>query len=252
MFPISSEIRETALRDAVGDRAQRHVVVEPYPVRCTPGAHVEYLWGMTADQQSDSDESLLAQWRAGDAEVGNRLFRRHFRAIRRFFRNKVPAGEVEELIQRTFVGCVEARERIRGDFGFRPFLFAVARRQLYKYLRARASHERRVDVDLGVSSVHDLGQSPSSALAKHERHQILLLALQRVSVEHQTMLELFYWEQLGGAEIAAVLDIAPATVRTRLFRGRQAVHKAFVELSAGRYPLDGDVAAEIRSAGEDL
>lgn len=205
---------------------------------------------MTADQ--DSDQSLLAQWRAGDAAAGNRLFRRHFRAVRRFFRNKVPASEVEELIQRTFVGCVEARERIRGDFGFRPFLFGVARRQLYNYLRARANHERRVNVDLGVSSVHDLGQSPSSAMAELQRHQLLLMALQRVSVEHQTMLELFYWEQLGGAEIAAVLDIAPATVRTRLFRGRQAVHKALVELSAGQHPLDGDLEAAIRSAGEDL
>lgn len=178
-----------------------------------------------------SDNELLELWQAGDSAAGNELFLRHFRSIRRFFANKVPAEEVEDLVQRTFAGCVAARDRVRPDASMRAFLFGVARRQLYKFLRDRASQARHVDVDFGVSSVRDLGHSPSSMMAKQQAHELLLQALQQVSVEHQTIIELYYWEQLSGPEIAEILDIAPATVRTRLHRGRQAVEEAFARLA---------------------
>jgi RNA polymerase sigma factor (sigma-70 family) len=196
-----------------------------------------------------SDEELLQQWRDGDQAAGNELLRRHFRAVRRFFANKVPAEDVEDLVQRTFVGCVEARERLRGEAGLRSFLFGVARRQLYKFLRERATLARRVDVDFGVSSVRDLGHTPSSMMAKQQDHEILLQAMQRLSVEQQTLLELYYWEQLPGPEIAEVLDVAPATVRTRLFRGRQALEQAFHELAGARCGPAFDLEAALRKVG---
>lgn len=185
-----------------------------------------------------SDNELLELWQAGDSTAGNELFLRHFRSIRRFFANKVPAEEVEELVQSTFTGCVTARERIRPDASMRAFMFGVARRQLYKFLRDRASKGRIIDVDFGVSSVRDLGHSPSSMMAKQQEHELLLQALQQVSVEHQTIIELYYWEQLSGPEIAEVLDIAPATVRTRLHRGRQAVEEAFARLAQAERVVD--------------
>lgn len=187
---------------------------------------------------TQSDNELLELWQAGDAAAGNELFLRHFRSIRRFFANKAPAEEVEDLVQRTFTGCVTARERIRPDASMRAFLFGVARRQLYKFLRDRASRARLVDVDFGVSSVRDLGHSPSSMMAKQQDHELLLQALQQVSVEHQTIIELYYWEQLSGPEIAEVLEIAPATVRTRLHRGRQAVEEAFARLARAERTVD--------------
>jgi RNA polymerase sigma factor (sigma-70 family) len=185
-----------------------------------------------------SDNELLELWQAGDSAAGNELFLRHFRSIRRFFANKVPAEEVEDLVQRTFTGCVTARERIRPDASMRAFLFGVARRQLYKFLRDRASRGRHIDVDFGVSSVRDLGHSPSSMMAKQQDHELLLQALQQVSVEHQTIIELYYWEQLSGPEIAEVLDIAPTTVRTRLHRGRQAVEEAFARIARAERTVD--------------
>jgi RNA polymerase sigma factor (sigma-70 family) len=196
-----------------------------------------------------TDEELLERWQAGDTAAGNELFLRYFKSVRRFFANKVPAEEVEDLVQRTFAGCVEARERVRPDPGIRAFLFGVARRQLYKYLRDRASHTKRFDVDFGVSSVRDLGHSPSSMMAKHQAHELLLQALQQVSVEHQTILELHYWEQLAGAEIAVILEIAPGTVRTRLFRARQAVEEAFARLSRSDHATGRDLEDSLRKLG---
>lgn len=203
------------------------------------------------EPRDPSDEELLLQWQAGDAASGNALFLRYFRSIHRFFANKVPPQDVEELVQRTFTGCVEARERVRGDAGLRGFLFGVARRQLYKFLRERMAQGQRVELDFSVSSVRDLGHSPSSMMAKQQDHELLLQALQQVSVEHQTMLELFYWEQLPGPEIAEALGIAPATVRTRLFRGRQAVEEALRALTKGKHPPPSDLEDALRRLGDE-
>lgn len=190
-----------------------------------------------------SDHRLLELWREGDSDAGNQLFRRHWASVRRFFRNKVDAVEVEELISRTFMGCVEAQSRFRGDATFRTFLFAVARNQLYKYLRELRVQQSRMDPDFGVSSVFGLGMSPSAVASAREEHQQLLVAMQRVSVEQQTLLELHYWEGLGGPELAAVFEVSPGAIRVRLHRARARLREVLAELGNGE--LDVEAAAAI-------
>lgn len=207
----------------------------------------------TLQSPVSDDAQLLHAWRAGDNASGSELFRRHFTAVRRFFANKVNADEVDDLIQRTFTGCVEGVDRFRGDASFRTFLFAIARRQLYKFLRDTRSRDDRVDPDLSASSVAALGRTPTSIIAAREEEAILVRALQDVSVEHQVMLELHYWEQLPNDQIAEVFDISPTTVRTRLFRARKALQEIIdAELTArGKAPGSVDVertAASIATA----
>lgn len=180
------------------------------------------------------DTELLTRWRAGDRAAGTDLFRRHFPAVRRFFRNKTAAQDVEDLVQRTFAGLVESTTELHEGATFRSFLFAVARNQLYKFLRDRGRRDGRHDDDVGVSSIHDLGISPSAAMAAGQALELVQAALQRVCIDHQVVLELFYWENLQGPEIAESLGIAPATVRTRLFRARHALEEALAALLAER------------------
>lgn len=192
---------------------------------------------------SVDDHALLERWRDGDQDAGTTLFRRHWPHVRRFFRNKVSPDDVEDLIQRTFMGCVEGRSRFRGDASFRTFLFAVARNQLYKFLRDSRSQREKVDPDLGVSSVLALGMTPSSVAAARQEHELLLRALQQVSVEEQTLLELFYWEGLSGAEIAAVFDLSAGAVRVRLHRARSKLQERIEQLTEPGAAFDFDRAA---------
>jgi RNA polymerase sigma-70 factor (ECF subfamily) len=197
----------------------------------------------------DSDATLLAAWRDGDQRSGTLLFRRHFAAVRRFFRNKVGPDDVEDLVQRTFVGLLEAAPRFRGDSSVRVLVFSIARNQLYKFLRDRGRRLAR-QVDLGVSSVQALGLSPSSVVAAGQRESIVQEALQRISVDHQLVIELHYWEELPTDDIAAILEIAPTTVRTRLFRARAALDEALQELRASASPTDVD--SVIRGLGSRM
>ncbi|HET6585908.1 MAG TPA: RNA polymerase sigma factor [Nannocystaceae bacterium] len=200
------------------------------------------------------DLELLAQWRAGDRRAGTALFRRYFAQTRRFFRNKVGADDVEDLVQRTFAGLVEAVEGFRGDASFRVYLFAVARRQLYKFLRDNGRRAARHDVDLGVSSIQALGFSPSSIIAAGEHQVLIQQALQRICVEHQTMMELYYWEELPGPEIAEILGISPTTVRTRLHRARKALEDELRTMLASppRTTAADELDAALRAVGSRL
>lgn len=176
------------------------------------------------------DAELLRRWREGDRQAGNLLFQRHFETIRRFFVNKVD-DEVEELVQRTFMACIEGQERFEGRSEFRGFLLGIARHLLWKHWGARSRRPEPLD-DLSIS---DLGAGPSTLLGRREEDRRLLDALRRIPLPSQVVLELYYWENLSGAELGIALGLPENTVRTHLRKAKQALAKEvrFLERFAG-------------------
>ncbi|MEM9460615.1 MAG: RNA polymerase sigma factor [Myxococcota bacterium] len=174
-----------------------------------------------------TDFELLESWRAGDRMAGNTLFDRYFDSLFRFFRNKVNEG-ADDLVQQTFLACVQSRDRFRGDASFRTYLFKAARSKLYTYLDKR--RREGAAVDYGVTSCADLGVSPSGIVANSEQQRLLLAALRELPVDLQVALELFYFEQIRGPELAEVLGVPEGTVRSRLRRGREILRERLQEL----------------------
>ncbi|MBV1860623.1 MAG: sigma-70 family RNA polymerase sigma factor [Nannocystaceae bacterium] len=178
-----------------------------------------------------TDRELLALWRQGDAQAAATLFERHFDGLYRFFRNKAGTA-VDDLVQRTLLGAYEGSERFRGESSFRTFLFAIARNQLLVHLAKLRGVER---IEPQRDSVADTAPSPSSVVHRRREQGMVLQALRRLPVDHQILLELFYWEQHSGAELASILEVPEGTVRTRLRRARQllADEVASMQLNAG-------------------
>lgn len=163
------------------------------------------------------DVDLLKAWANGDEQAGDRLFRRYMAAVARFFRNKA-AADLEDLVQQTFLGCLEGAARFRGDGSFRSYLFGVAYRVLGTYYRGKY---RRDAVSLDEVSFHDLSPGPSLAFAEQREHQLLLAALREIPLNYQVVIELYFWEEMTSLEIAATLDIPHGTAQTRLRRARE-------------------------------
>jgi RNA polymerase sigma factor (sigma-70 family) len=173
------------------------------------------------------DDELLAAWRAGDRRAGDALVGRWFEPICRFFRSKL-GDDIEDLIQRTFLDCLESRDRLRQP-SFRSFLFAVARNRLFDELR----RELRRPVDqLGSISMADVATRPSERVARAETRDVVLRAMRTLPVDFQIALELAYWEDLTGVEIASILGISEHTVRSRLSRARRMLRAQVQELAA--------------------
>ncbi|MBK6921605.1 MAG: sigma-70 family RNA polymerase sigma factor [Deltaproteobacteria bacterium] len=163
------------------------------------------------------DDELLAAWRAGEAEAAEALFERHFDPLYRFFRNKADAA-ADELVQRTLLACFEGGAGFRGDSSFRTWLFAIARNQLLVFFAQQRRAER---IEPGNDSVAAIAASPSSLLHRDHEQTLVLNALRRLPIDHQILLELFYWEQCSGRELADVLGVPEGTIRTRLRRARE-------------------------------
>ena len=176
-----------------------------------------------------SDLDLLERWRAGEQAAGSELFGRHFGAVYRFFRNKVD-GDVDDLVQRTFLACTTAKTSYRGHSSFRTFLFAVARNVVCDHFRAH--YRGRDELDFGTHSVADLGTTPSGVVARRREHRVLLQALRVLPLDHQIALELHYWEQLSGTDLAEALGVKPKTAQARIARARELLAQRIVELTA--------------------
>ncbi|MEM7156611.1 MAG: sigma-70 family RNA polymerase sigma factor [Myxococcota bacterium] len=165
-----------------------------------------------------NDEELLVRWREGDQLAGSELLSRYFSPLYDFFATKIDTG-IDDLIQRTMLACVQARDRIRDAPNFRAFVYGVARHELYGWFRDRARGARVLDFE--AISIADLGSTPSRRLAGKQEQRLMLEALRRIPLDHQICLELFYWEGMSGPGLAAVLDVPEGTARTRLRRARQ-------------------------------
>lgn len=185
-----------------------------------------------------TDLELFDRWCEGDQNAGNQLFMRYFDSICRFFESKVQ-GDIDDIVQTTFLACVRSRDRFRKQSSFRTYLFTIARHELYRYLRRR--QRDRNAIDFGVTSLLDLDQStPTSRIARQERHELLLHALCTLPLEHQLLLELHYWEDMNAGDLAEVFEIPRVTARTRLHRSRQMLQKAMRTQSGKPLPdIDG-------------
>lgn len=175
-----------------------------------------------------TDFELLDAWRAGDTGAGNKLLKRHFDALYRFFYNKV-ADHADDLIQATMIACVRGRDSFRKECGFRAYLFVVARHEFFRWLKKRARGREVFDPEL--MSVEALSPSPSSAVARRKEQRLLLMALRRIPADLQLILELHYWESLSTRELAEVVGIPQGTVKSRLRRARESLEKAMNEIS---------------------
>lgn len=181
-----------------------------------------------------ADYNLLDRWRSGDPAAGQELFARHFDSIYGFFETKCE-NEADELVQSTFLACLRAKAQFRKESSFRTYLFTIARHELYRVLRNRQRDGQRFDFEL--SSIAEMVSTPGTRIGKNQDQQRLIGALRQLPVEQQTLLELHYWEEMGIGDLAAVFESPEVTIRTRLFRARQALRELMLKSEGA--PLGG-------------
>lgn len=194
----------------------------------------------------DADLALLDRWRDGDAHAGQDLFARHFADIYRFFEHKV-GPEADDLAQHTFAACIAARDKFRGQSSFRSYLFAIARNQLYTYLRARQNREH---VDFEATSIAEIITSLTSKLGRAREIEQLRTALAKLPAEQQLLLELHYWHDLDADALGEVFDATPGTIRVRLLRARKALRAEMAATTLDPGSSDQLVAALSRPENE--
>lgn len=194
------------------------------------------------------DDELLRRWCDGDEDAGDDLLGRFLPTVYRFFRRRAPEA-ADDLAQRTFLQCVEHRERLRDAASARAFLLGVGRHVLLQHLRAdrrrEARHQRAARDPL--PSV----PSPSRAAAIREEHRLLHRAMQALPDDQRLVLELHYWEQLTTREIGTVMGVAGGTIKWRLSKARDALRDALERMPADE-ALRRSTMEQLETVARDL
>ncbi len=177
-----------------------------------------------------TQEELIVAWQGGDQAAGSKVVRSMFPRVVRLLRGKVPDDAAQDLAQQTFVELSRGLAKVDATLPLAPLVFTIARRQLLHFYR----YQRRHPVDPLSMSAAALAPTPSKVIHGNEVREALVAALQRLPLDAQMCLELRYWEKLGIADIAGILEIGPSAVKMRLLRARKELreHLEDVGLSA--------------------
>src|SRR5712691_963163 len=172
-----------------------------------------------APETSSSDEMLIRRIAEGDQLAMRTLFGRHrvplYRWLLRLVGDEVLA---EDLLSDVFLDVWRQAASFEARSSVSTWLLAIAR---HKALSAR---HRPTDVELDekiASRAADPADDPEVVLQKKTRAELLRHSLARLSPEHGEVIDLVYFHGKSVKEVADIVGIAEATVKTRMFYARK-------------------------------
>jgi RNA polymerase sigma-70 factor (ECF subfamily) len=181
------------------------------------GAAASAEWA--AARENSSDETLTRRIAAGDQSAMRALFARYrVRVYRWLLRLVDDEALAEDVVSEVFLDVWRHAASFEARSSVSTWLLAIAR---YKALSAR---RRRTDAELDeaiVSTVPDTADDPEVTLQKKNRAEALRQSLPRLSPEHREVIDLAYYHGKSVKEIAKIVSISEATVKTRMFYARR-------------------------------
>jgi RNA polymerase sigma-70 factor, ECF subfamily len=172
-----------------------------------------------AAPETSSDEMLIRRIAEGDQLAMRTLFGRHRVPLYRWLLRLVgDEALAEDLLSEVFLDVWRQAAAFEARSSVSTWLLAIAR---HKALSAR---RRRTDAELDekiASSVADPADDPEVVLQKKTRATALRHSLARLSPEHGEVIDLVYFHGKSVKEVAEIVGIAAATVKTRMFYARK-------------------------------
>lgn len=175
-----------------------------------------------------SDPELLARIRDGELGALGELFDRHEDEVRRVVsRLGVSEGDVDDLVQATFLAVPRAAERYDGRDNARPWLIGLSVNEIRRHRRSLSRMATRLK-NWALEPTQKV-RTPEETSEESARVARASRALAALSEKKREVLVLITLEGLSGEEVARMLDIPIATVWTRLHHARKEMSAAVFE-----------------------
>ena len=196
-------------------------------------------------QERELDHELVRRVQQGDSRAFDLLVRKYqHRIVGLIGRYIADWSECQDVAQETFLRAYRAIGNFRGDAQFYTWLHRIAVNTAKNHL---VSHNRRPptdDIDIDDAEQFASGMrlrdndTPERELMRQQMEQTVMRAVEALPEELRTAITLREVEGLSYEEIAARMDCPIGTVRSRIFRAREAIEQELKPL------LDGDEVSE--------
>ncbi len=177
----------------------------------------------SAPQRALDERELLERVKARDVDAFERLYRIYQPRLARFLTNLVKRPQlVEEVLDDTMMVVWQTAASFRGTSKLSTWVFAIAYR---KALKARARWPDPIeDEQFDTRASND--PAPDSDLERSGVRTALVTAMEGLSPEQRSVVDLTYFHDLGYREIAEILNCPVDTVKTRMFHARRRLKQA--------------------------
>lgn len=182
--------------------------------------------------QDDNDLQLVQRVQRGDKSAFDLLVLKYqHRILKLVSRFISDAAEAQDVAQETFLKAYRALPSFRGDSAFYTWLYRIA---INTAKNALVSDRRRpVDFDLDLQDPEQYErharlkdvETPEGVLLTEEIRKVVERAMQQLPDDLRTAIVLREIEGLSYEEIAQAMDCPVGTVRSRIFRAREAIDK---------------------------
>jgi RNA polymerase sigma-70 factor (ECF subfamily) len=185
---------------------------------------------MDADKAPDSDKQLVERVQKGDKRAFDLLVLKYQYKVHAIVSRYInDFDEVNDVVQEAFIKAYRALKNFRGDSQFYTWLYRIAVNTAKNYLVARNRRPPASDVEVddaeyyaGSDGLKDV-DSPENMLFRDELEKVVDDAITQLPEDLRTALTLREFEGLSYEDIASVMDCPVGTVRSRIFRAREAV-----------------------------
>ena len=182
--------------------------------------------------QTSSDDVLIARIASGDRLAMQVLFARHhvrvYRFVLRLVRNEATA---EDLVSEVFLDVWRQAGKFEGRSAVSTWMLSIARFKALSALRRKP--EQELD-DETAAAIEDQADDPEVTLAKKDKGAALRQCLTALSAEHREVVDLVYYHEKSVEEVARIVGIPEATVKTRMFYARKKLSELLKEQGIDR------------------
>ena len=179
-----------------------------------------------------TDQQLVSRVQQGDKRAFDLLVLKYqhkiFGLISRYIRD---SDEIQDVAQEAFIKAFRALPNFRGDSAFYTWLYRIAINTAKNYLVARSRRPPTTDVDVEEAEFFEVQsplkdiESPENALYGRELKQVVETAIEQLPEDLRTAVTLREFDGLSYEDIAEVMECPVGTVRSRIFRAREAIDK---------------------------
>jgi RNA polymerase sigma-70 factor (ECF subfamily) len=187
---------------------------------------------MTAQAAPDNDQQLVKRVQQGDKRAFDLLVLKYqhkiISVVHRYVRD---SADVHDVVQEAFIKAYRALENFRGDSAFYTWMYRIAINTAKNHLISRGRRPPSTDVDIedaeyfaGNDNLQDFN-TPESILFCDQLQAAVENAISQLPEDLRTAVSLREMEGLSYEEIAEIMKCPVGTVRSRIFRAREAIDK---------------------------